>query len=424
MKMVLPWQIVFYMRRFFGKKKGSGAIYGILIKYYKQNKKRFLTPFLPPFLLIVSKMIQLECYNDTNKIMKISSKKLNKRQELILNYVAEKKDAFSVADILAYIEKEVEEISRITVVRDLGLLTDKGFLAREGAGRSVCYRISPQFNLLKKIDVKEYFDIPQDKRVIQKQFNFEVFALLANDIFDPDEQKYLTSLHKEFQSHLQRLQSDTLIKKEFERIMIEFSWKSSQIEGNTYSLLDTENLIKDNKKAEGKTEEETQMILNHKNIFNFILENRDEFVVLSRAKIEQVHTMLVKNLHITKNLRKAPVGITGTNYSPLDNQFQIQEAFSAMVDLINAKKSFFEKSLLCLALLSYIQAFEDGNKRTARLVSNALLLAHNSTPMSYRAVNEVEYKKASILFYEQNNISYLKRIFMEQFEFAVKNHFI
>ena len=218
-------------------------------------------------------MIQLECYNDTNKIMEISSKKLNKRQELILNYVAEKNNASSVANISAYIEKEVGKISRITVVRDLGLLTGKGFLTRKGAGRAVCYSISPQFNLLKKIDVKKYFDIPQDERVIQKRFNFKVFALLANDIFTAGEQKYLTSLHKEFQSHIQCLQSDTLIKKEFERIMIEFSWKSSQIEGNTYSLLDTESLIKNNRKAEGKTEEETQMILNHKNAFNFILEN-------------------------------------------------------------------------------------------------------------------------------------------------------
>jgi len=78
---------------------------------------------------------------------------------------------------------------------------------------------------------------------------------------------------------------------------------------------------------------------------------------------------------------------------------------------------------LSLVLLLYIQAFEDGNKRTARTISNAVLLAHNSNPMSYRAVNEIEYKKASVLFYEQNNISYFKEVFMEQFEFAVKNHF-
>jgi Fic family protein len=287
----------------------------------------------------------------------------------------------------------------------------------------VRYRISAQYNLLKKIDVQKYFDVFQDERVIQKQFNHNVFALLSENIFTDDEQKQLLALHAEFQTHLRNIESKTIIKKEFERIMIEFSWKSSQIEGNTYSLLDTEALIKDNKKAKGKTAEETQMILNHKNAFNFIMEHRHEFIIVSRAKIEHIHSLLVKNLSITPNLRKAPVGITGTNYTPLDNQLQIKEAFLGMVDLINMKKNFFEKSFLSLALLSYIQAFEDGNKRTARLISNALLLAHDSVPMSYRAVNEVEYKKASILFYEQTNISYFKRVFINQYEFAVKNYF-
>lgn len=387
----------------------------------KRERKIKCKPYLP----IVSKMIQLAVLNDTIKIMKISSKKeLNKRQELILDHIAKKGGAFSVAEIMVFVEKELAGVSRITVVRDLGLLTEEGFLVREGAGRAVQYRVSPKFELLKKIDVKKYFDIPQDERVIQKQFNFNVFTLLAGGIFNAGEKKHLLSLHKEFQSNLKKIKSDTLIKKEYERIMIEFSWKSSQIEGNTYSLLDTEALLKDNKKAEGKTKEETQMILNHKNAFNFILEHRDDFKVLSRAKIERIHALLVENLHITRNLRKAPVGITGTNYKPLDNQFQIEEAISAMVKVINLKKDFFEKSLLCLALLSYIQAFEDGNKRTARTVSNALLFAHGSVPMSYRAVNEIEYKKASVLFYEQNNISYFKQVFMEQFEFAVKNHFV
>jgi len=353
----------------------------------------------------------------------IAAKKLNQRQELILNHIANRNSAFSVADILAFVEKENEDVSRITVIRDLGLLTNGGFLVREGAGRAVRYHVSAQYNLLRKIDVQKYFDISQDERVIQERFNHDIFTILARNIFSAEEQKYLLALHAEFQMNVRKISGATIIKKEFERIMIEFSWKSSQIEGNTYSLLDTEALIKNNKKAEGKTAVETQMILNHKRAFNFIVENREEFMVLSRAKIEHIHSLLVKNLHVARNLRKSPVGITGTNYRPLDNQFQITEALTEMITLINDKKDFFEKSLLSLVLLSYIQAFADGNKRTARLVSNALLLAYNSVPMSYRAVSEVEYKKASILFYEQNNIAYFKQIFISQYEFAVKNYF-
>ena len=93
------------------------------------------------------------------------------------------------------------------------------------------------------------------------------------------------------------------------------------------------------------------------------------------------------------------------------------------MELINHKNSFFEKSFLSLLLISYIQAFEDGNKRTARMFSNAILMAHNSIPLSYRIVDVVEYKKASILFYEINNISYFKKIFIEQITDAVNNYF-
>ena len=94
-----------------------------------------------------------------------------------------------------------------------------------------------------------------------------------------------------------------------------------------------------------------------------------------------------------------------------------------MVELINKKESFFEKVFLSLILISYIQVFEDGNKRTARMISNAILSAYNSIPLSYRIVDVKEYKKASLLFYEINNISYFKKIFIEQFEDAVSNYF-
>ena len=133
--------------------------------------------------------------------------------------------------------------------------------------------------------------------------------------------------------------------------------------------------------------------------------------------------ILTKKLGIKKNIRNLLVGITGTKYKPLDNSFQIKEALENMIDLINKKESFFEKAFISLILLSYIQAFEDGNKRIARMLSNAILLANNAMPLSYRIVDVVEYKKASLLFYEINNISYFKQIFIEQFEVSVNNYF-
>lgn len=94
-----------------------------------------------------------------------------------------------------------------------------------------------------------------------------------------------------------------------------------------------------------------------------------------------------------------------------------------MINLVNHKQSFFEQAFLILILISYIQAFEDGNKRTARMLTNAILLSHHSIPLSYRGVDVIEYKKATVLFYEQNNITYFKKIFIDQFENAVNNYF-
>jgi Fic family protein len=94
-----------------------------------------------------------------------------------------------------------------------------------------------------------------------------------------------------------------------------------------------------------------------------------------------------------------------------------------MLHLIDKKESFFEQSFLLLLLLSYIQAFEDGNKRTARMMSNSILLANDSCPLSYRTVDELEYKKATLLFYEQGSIAMLKEVFIQQYKFAVENYF-
>jgi Fic family protein len=94
-----------------------------------------------------------------------------------------------------------------------------------------------------------------------------------------------------------------------------------------------------------------------------------------------------------------------------------------MCELINSKVNIFEKAILALVLLSYIQPFGDGNKRTARIISNAILIANHFCPISFRTIDSIEYKKAMLIFYEQNNINPFKRIFMDQFESAVETYF-
>jgi Fic family protein len=347
---------------------------------------------------------------------------LNKRQQAIVDFARTKK-SFQTKDAFLMVGKGYS-VERLTIVRDLRKLEKEHIIEKTGEGRLVHYSLSGKYRIAEDIPVEEYFSIRSENRDIIPFFNFEIFQTLDAEIFTASEKKALETLHAQFIKNFSKYTSQTIINKEFERILIEFSWKSSQIEGNTYSLLSTERLIRENIPEAGKTREETQMILNHKDAFNEILQNREEFIILKKQNIDHIHRVLTKDLSISANFRSHPVGITGTNYRPLDTIHQIEEAFEKMILLINSRESFFEKSFLLLLLISYIQAFEDGNKRTARMTSNAVLLAFQSIPMSYRAVDEVEYKKASLLFYEQNNFSYFKKIFLEQYTFAVHNYFL
>ena len=173
----------------------------------------------------------------------------------------------------------------------------------------------------------------------------------------------------------------------------------------------------------GKTKEEAIMLLNHKDALDFVLDVPDYLKELSVHRIEDIHSILTKELGVDRNIRHRRVGITGTNYRPLDNEFQIREALEDTCTLVNGKDNVFEKAILTLVLLSYIHAFVDGNNRTARITSTAILIANGYCPISFRTVDSIDYKKAMLMFYEQNNIAAFKKIFIEQFLFAVKTYF-
>ena len=175
--------------------------------------------------------------------------------------------------------------------------------------------------------------------------------------------------------------------------------------------------------SKGKTKEEAVMLLNHKDALRFVLDNPDYLQELTISHIEDIHHLLTKELSVDKGLRHRRIGITGTRYRPLDNEFQIREAMRDTCELINSRNNVFEKALLALLLLSYIQPFMDGNKRTARITSNALLIANGYCPLSFRTVDSIDYKKAMLIFYEQNNLHAFKQIFLEQYAFAVREYF-
>lgn len=314
--------------------------------------------------------------------------------------------------------------SPATVKRILAALTEAGSVIVSGQGRATRYNVSPQAHVTMPLDIDTYFQEETDERTIQTTFNFELInnILPKVKLFTDEEEDLLNNLQAQFSHNLEGI-TPTGYRKEMERLGIDLSWKSSQIEGNTYSLLETEKLLKEKQTASGKTKEEAVMLLNHKDALDYVLADPGYMKEISTWRIEELHALLIKDLDVDKSIRKHRVGITGTNYCPLDNEYQIREALDDSCRLINEKESIFEKALLALVLLSYIQAFSDGNKRTARITSNAILIANKYCPISFRTVDSVEYKKAMLIFYEQNNIAAFKKIFIDQFAFAVRTYF-
>jgi len=359
-------------------------------------------------------MIRLEQLNDTKMI------NLSPKQQKIINLFLEKGKMRS-SDAHTGIKASGENVSLVTVKRALSELAEGGFLTTIGSGRSTGYELSPKGRVFADIDAKRYIAIEPDKRFGLSRYNFDLFQAIPADLFTDDELKILNEATAEYERRTKDL-SLVIQKKELERLVIELSWKSSKIEGNTYTLLDTEKLILENKEPAGHSKEETRMILNHKDAFDFIRQNSVRFKTVTRSNLEELHTILVKDLSVGLGLRTKPVGITGSVYRPLDNQSQIAEAVENLSAAIMRMATPGAKALTALLGIGYIQPFEDGNKRTARLMASALLLSHSMAPLSYRGVDENEYREAVLTFYELNSIVPMKKIFISQYDFAARNY--
>lgn len=300
----------------------------------------------------------------------------------------------------------------------------RGDIRAEGRARATRYFITAKGQLLKTVNLDTYYAMPIEKRAMQTAYNFTLIRedLPSIEIFTREEASFLQEQERLFRERIRDYPRE-LYAKEMERLGIDLSWKSSEIEGNTYTLLETVNLLKDKVEAKGKKREEAIMLLNHKEALKAIVAQPDYFKTMSLARMEDVHSLLIAGLGVTRNLRHVRVGIPGTNYRPLEVEAQIREAVQDMCALVNGKADPYEKALLTLLLISYIQPFVDGNKRTSRLMSNALLIANGCCPLSFRTVEADDYRAALLLFYEQNNLSAFKKMFLEQVAFAVNEYF-
>ncbi len=302
-----------------------------------------------------------------------------------------------------------------SVQRSLLRLVDAGLLMRQGASNKPSYKVSYAELLLADID-KKYLE---DETRPQTSFNF---AFL----------EWLQSATKSSEFHLlgHRLlgaadiapSSKPITPKELEYLTVELSWKSSSLEGNTYTLIDTQLLLVEGIKAKDKTDFETQMILNHKNAIAFIVENSEYFKSDIELKtIEELHKIITFNLGIQQGIRRQLVRITASNYVPVSNPHQLKELMSETLGIVNSVKDPVLKALLALAAVPYVQAFEDGNKRLGRMLANAILIHSLGRGFSLRKVQAKELALAYLAFYEFSSLKDLARILSTELAQAKKD---
>lgn len=232
-------------------------------------------------------------------------------------------------------------------------------------------------------------------------------------------------LHQIGRAHQEDFPAGTMARQVMGRLLIDLSWASSYLEGNTYSLLETERLISFGQAAEGKDALETQMILNHKQAIEFLVESADD-IGFNRYSILNLHAILSDNLlpnpEACGRLRQIAVGIGGSVYSPLSTPQLLDEYFQIALDTAAAINDPFEQSFFALVHLSYLQPFEDVNKRVARLAANIPLIKHNLCPLSFIDVPKKSYVEGILGVYEQNRIELLRDIFVWGYERSVKRY--
>ena len=199
------------------------------------------------------------------------------------------------------------------------------------------------------------------------------------------------------------------------RLLIDLSWNSSRLEGNTYSLLDTQRLIAWGEAAEGKPARDAQMILNHKAAIEFLVESAAE-IGFNRRTILNLHALLADDLlgdpTAPGRLRKEPVGIARSVYHPLQLPQLIEECFDQLLATAAAIRDPFEQAFFVMVQLPYLQPFLDVNKRVSRLAANIPLISSNLAPLSFVGVPEATYTHAMLGVYELNRVDLLKDVFL------------
>ncbi len=329
-------------------------------------------------------------------------------------------------------------ISRRTLQYRLKHLVDAGRLVREGQGRWTKYRIpgmgkehAAATAAIGTEDTEMTVPVSKDGAAIQQYVRQPVAARKPVgydrkflDAYRPNVTSYLSAQER---SHLAKIgtpptgaqPAGTYAMQILHRLLIDLSWNSSRLEGNTYSLLDTRRLIAFGQEAEGKARFEAQMILNHKDAIEFLVDSAD-YIGFNRYTLLNLHALLAHNLlsnpEATGRLRRIAVGIEKSVFHPLEVPQLVEECFDQILATADHIQDPFEQSLFVMVQLPYLQPFDDINKRVSRLAANISLIMANLTPLSFVGVPSKVYTEALLGVYELNRTDLLKDVFLWAYE--------
>lgn len=279
------------------------------------------------------------------------------------------------------------KIPRQTLSRHLSTLVKKGELIRLGTGAGTRYL---------RGDLEVYLRIP----VLQRPPTHYRPERGAGDLprFSPAQ---LSVLHRA--AGMRGATADQTARAVRERLLVELSYASSSLEGNTYDLLQTEALIKYGQVAKGKTALEAKMILNHRDAIRYLLDNIAS-LQLDWIALRDLHALLSDGLlddpADSGRIRRRAVAITQSSYRPLDNEYQLREAVDKLLAAANDEPDPFNRSLMLMTGVAYVQAFADCNKRTGRVIANLPLLQASLPPLSFMTVDKEAYARGLLAYYE------------------------
>jgi len=344
---------------------------------------------------------------------------------------------FKVAKVLTLKEllKLHPALPKRTAQRWISQLIDSGLLVGQGHGRARRYFLAIQ-NIKEDVfptsiplstdsrDILTYIEKPVTER---KPVGYQRDFLEA---YVPNQTFYLSlplrnQLRKMGDIHQNMLAAGTYERAILGRLLIDLSWASSHLEGNTYSLLDTKELIEHGKVAQGKAAIETQMILNHKSAIELLI-NNIETVNFNRNTFLNLHSALSENLLANPadegRLRQHAVEISKSVFYPLVMPQQIDEIFNMILAKGGQIHDPFEQAFFVMVHIPYLQPFIDINKRTSRLAANIPLIRHNLCPLTFLGVTEQAYTRAILGVYELTRVELLRDLFVWAYERSTQEY--